>query len=74
MFCCDELAQEQKSPTSISGEMNAKHVYNSVGVHKPLLNKVKASGGCHRFLKEFLEQAREKSGRTVFCDELAQDQ
>jgi hypothetical protein len=38
MFVCDELAQEQKFPTSISGEMNAKHAYNSARVHKPLLN------------------------------------
>jgi hypothetical protein len=40
---------QQKAPPSIRGEMNAKHLYNSVGVHKPLLNEVKASGGCHRF-------------------------
>ncbi|GIN94974.1 hypothetical protein J6TS1_08440 [Siminovitchia terrae] len=30
---------------------------------KPRLNKVKASGGCHRFQKKFIERSSIKSGR-----------
>ncbi|WP_185830721.1 hypothetical protein [Siminovitchia terrae] len=30
---------------------------------KPRLNKVKASGGCHRFSEEFIERSSIKSGR-----------
>ncbi|GIN93193.1 hypothetical protein J22TS1_42440 [Siminovitchia terrae] len=30
---------------------------------KPWLNKVKASGGCHRFSKEFIERSSINSGR-----------
>ncbi|WP_313432367.1 hypothetical protein, partial [Siminovitchia terrae] len=37
----------QKSPTSVSGEMNA--YYSFQRGFKPWLNKVKAFGGCHRF-------------------------
>ena len=39
---------QQKSPTSISGEMNVKLVSVQWGF-EPRLNEVKASGGCHRF-------------------------
>ncbi|RST58060.1 hypothetical protein [Siminovitchia terrae] len=37
-------------------------VFHSVGVQTPL-NKVKASGGCHRLSEEFIEQSSIKSGR-----------
>ncbi|RST59636.1 hypothetical protein D5F11_011040 [Siminovitchia terrae] len=30
---------------------------------KPRLNKVKASGGCHRFSEEFIERSSINSGR-----------
>ncbi|WP_185830879.1 hypothetical protein [Siminovitchia terrae] len=30
---------------------------------KPQLNKVKASGGCHRFSEEFIERSSIKFGR-----------
>ncbi|GIN95398.1 hypothetical protein J6TS1_12680 [Siminovitchia terrae] len=30
---------------------------------KPRLNKVKASGGCHRFSEEFIDRSSIKSGR-----------
>ncbi len=39
---------QQKLPTSVSGEMNA-YWYSIQWGFKPLLNKVEASGGCHRF-------------------------
>ncbi|GIN90339.1 hypothetical protein J22TS1_13900 [Siminovitchia terrae] len=42
---------QQKSPTSVSGEMNANW-YFIQRKFKPRLNKVKASGGCHRFSEE----------------------
>ncbi|WP_313428552.1 hypothetical protein [Siminovitchia terrae] len=42
---------QQKSPTSVSGEMNA-YWYSIQRGFKPRLNKVKASDGCHRFLEE----------------------
>ncbi|WP_126646669.1 hypothetical protein [Siminovitchia terrae] len=42
---------QQKSPTSVSGEMNANW-YSIQRGFKPRLNKVKASGGCHRFSEE----------------------
>ncbi|WP_313428933.1 hypothetical protein [Siminovitchia terrae] len=42
---------QQKSPTSVSGEMNAYWYFIQWGF-KPRLNKVKASGGCHRFSEE----------------------
>ncbi|WP_212946726.1 hypothetical protein [Siminovitchia terrae] len=42
---------QQKSPTSISGEMNTYWYFIQWGF-KPRLNKVKASGGCHRFSEE----------------------
>ncbi|WP_313433076.1 hypothetical protein [Siminovitchia terrae] len=42
---------QQKSPTSVSGEMNANW-YSIQRGFKPQLNKVKASGGCHRFSEE----------------------
>ncbi|KAB2337316.1 hypothetical protein F7731_06795 [Cytobacillus depressus] len=41
--------------------MNAKIVPNLAGV-KPLLNKVKASGGCHDFLKEIFQASSKKNG------------
>ncbi|WP_185830579.1 hypothetical protein [Siminovitchia terrae] len=37
-------------------------VFDSVG-GKPQLNKVKASGGCHRFSEEFIERSSINSGR-----------
>jgi hypothetical protein len=45
---------QQKSPTSISGEMNA-YRYEIRWGFKLWLNKVKASGGCFRFSKEIYE-------------------
>ncbi|RST59209.1 hypothetical protein D5F11_013865 [Siminovitchia terrae] len=42
---------QQKSPTSVSGEMNA-YWYSIQWGFKPRLNKVKASDGCHRFSEE----------------------
>ncbi|WP_212946736.1 hypothetical protein [Siminovitchia terrae] len=51
---------QQKSPTSVSGEMNA-YRYSIQWGFKPRLNKVKASGGCHRFLEEIYRAI--KSGR-----------
>ncbi|WP_120116028.1 hypothetical protein [Siminovitchia terrae] len=42
---------QQKSPTSVSGEMNA-YWYSIRWGFKPRLNKVKASGGCLRFSEE----------------------
>ncbi|RST56953.1 hypothetical protein [Siminovitchia terrae] len=37
-------------------------VFHSVGVQTPL-NKVKASGRCHRFSEDFIEPSSIKSGR-----------
>ncbi|WP_120116765.1 hypothetical protein [Siminovitchia terrae] len=42
---------QQKSPTSVSGEMNA-YWYSIQWGFKPRLNKVKASSGYHRFSEE----------------------
>ncbi|WP_213021252.1 hypothetical protein [Siminovitchia terrae] len=42
---------QQKSPTSVSGEMNA-YWYSIQWGGKPQMNKVKAFGGCHRFSEE----------------------
>ncbi|WP_313431005.1 hypothetical protein [Siminovitchia terrae] len=46
---------QQKSPTSVSGEMNA-YWYSIQWGFKPRLNKVKASGGCHRFYRAELDK------------------
>ncbi|WP_120117563.1 hypothetical protein [Siminovitchia terrae] len=48
---------QQKSPTSVSGEMN---VYCIQWGFKPRLNKVKALGGCHRFLEEIYRAELDK--------------
>jgi hypothetical protein len=53
---------QQKSITSISGEMNANR-YEIQWGFKLRLNKVKASGGCHRFLKGIYRASSIKSGR-----------
>ncbi|WP_313430978.1 hypothetical protein [Siminovitchia terrae] len=50
---------QQKSPTSISGEMNA-YWYSIQWGFKPRLNKVKASGGCHRFSEEIYRAELDK--------------
>ncbi|WP_313430659.1 hypothetical protein [Siminovitchia terrae] len=43
---------QQKSPTSVSGEMNP-YRYSIQWGGKPRLNEVKAFGGCHRFSRGF---------------------
>ncbi|WP_120119499.1 hypothetical protein [Siminovitchia terrae] len=50
---------QQKSPTSVSGEMKA-YWYSIQCGFKPWLNKVKASGGCHRFSKEIYRAELDK--------------
>jgi len=50
---------QQKSPTSASGEMNA-YWYSIQRGFKPRLNKVKASGGCHRFSEEIYRAELDK--------------
>jgi len=50
---------QQKSPTSVSGEMNA-YWYSIQWGFKPRLNKVKASGGCHRFSEEIYRAELDK--------------
>jgi len=50
---------QQKSPTSVSGGMNAYWHSNQRGF-KPRLNKVKASGGCHRFSEEIYRAELDK--------------
>ncbi|WP_126646491.1 hypothetical protein [Siminovitchia terrae] len=50
---------QQKSPTSVSGEMNA-YWYSIHWGGKPLLNKVKASGGCHGFSEEIYRTKLDK--------------
>jgi hypothetical protein len=50
---------QQKSPTSISGEMNASF-YQFSGV-QTLLNEVKASGGCHGFFRGNLSSELDKN-------------
>jgi len=50
---------QQKSPTSISGEMKA-YWYSIHWGGKPRLNKVKASGGCHRFSEEIYRAELDK--------------
>jgi len=50
---------QQKSPTSVSGEMNA-YCYSIQWGGKPRLNKVKASGGCHRFSEEIYRAELDK--------------
>ncbi|WP_212947823.1 hypothetical protein [Siminovitchia terrae] len=45
---------QQMSPTFVSGEMNAFIQWG----FKLRLNKVKASGGCHRFSEEIYRAAR----------------
>ncbi|GIN97183.1 hypothetical protein J6TS1_30530 [Siminovitchia terrae] len=42
---------QQKSPNTVSGEMNA-YWYSIQWGFNPRLNKVKASSGCHRFSEE----------------------
>ncbi|WP_212953330.1 hypothetical protein [Siminovitchia terrae] len=42
--------------------MNA-YWYSIQWAFKPRLNKVKASGGCHRFSEEFIERSSINSGR-----------
>ncbi|WP_212948437.1 hypothetical protein [Siminovitchia terrae] len=49
---------QQKSPTSVSGELNA--YWYSLRGFKPQLNQVKASGGCHRFSEEIYRAAFDK--------------
>ena len=51
---------QQKSPTSISGEMNA-NCYEIQWGFKLRLNKVKASGGCLRFFKGNLSSKLDKN-------------
>ncbi|RST58404.1 hypothetical protein [Siminovitchia terrae] len=50
---------QQKSPTSVSGEMNA-YWYSIQWGFKPWLNKVKASSGCRRFLEEIYRAGLDK--------------
>ncbi|RST59594.1 hypothetical protein [Siminovitchia terrae] len=50
---------QQKSPTSVSGEINA-YWYSIQWGSKPRLNKVKASGGCHRFSEEIYRAELDK--------------
>ncbi|RST56988.1 hypothetical protein D5F11_025190 [Siminovitchia terrae] len=50
---------QQKSPTSVSGEINA-YWYSIQWGFKPRLNKVKASGGCHRFSGEIYRAELDK--------------
>ncbi|WP_212950083.1 hypothetical protein [Siminovitchia terrae] len=50
---------QQKSPTSLSGEKNANW-YSIQWGFKPRLNKVKASGGCHRFSEEIYRAELDK--------------
>ncbi|WP_212950191.1 hypothetical protein [Siminovitchia terrae] len=50
---------QQKSPTSVSGEMNACWYSIQLGF-KPRLNKVKSSGGCHRFSGEIYRAELDK--------------
>ncbi|WP_313427632.1 hypothetical protein [Siminovitchia terrae] len=50
---------QQKSPTSVSSEMNA-YWYSIRWGFKTRLNKVKASGGCHRFSKEIYRAELDK--------------
>ncbi|WP_120118800.1 hypothetical protein [Siminovitchia terrae] len=50
---------QQKSPTSVSGEMNA-YCYSIHWGFKPRLNKVKASDGCHRFSEEIYRAELDK--------------
>ncbi|RST59597.1 hypothetical protein D5F11_010840 [Siminovitchia terrae] len=50
---------QQKSPTSVSGEMKA-YWYSIQWGFKPRLNKVKASGGCHRFSAEIYRAELDK--------------
>ncbi|GIN98539.1 hypothetical protein J6TS1_44090 [Siminovitchia terrae] len=45
---------QQKSPTSVSND------YSIQWGGKPRLNKVKASGGCHRFLEEIYRAELDK--------------
>ncbi|WP_212947916.1 hypothetical protein [Siminovitchia terrae] len=52
---------QQKSPTSVSGEMKA-HWYSIEWRFTPRLNIVKASGGYYRFSEEIFEQSSIKSG------------
>ncbi|GIN90175.1 hypothetical protein J22TS1_12260 [Siminovitchia terrae] len=53
---------QQKSPISVSGEMNANW-YSIQWGFKPPLNKVKASDGCHRFSEEIYRAKFDKTGR-----------
>jgi hypothetical protein len=53
---------QQKSPTFISGEMNANR-YEIQWGFKLRLNKVKASGEPFDFQRKFIEQARRRTGR-----------
>ncbi|WP_126646521.1 hypothetical protein [Siminovitchia terrae] len=53
---------QQKSPTSVSGEMIG-YWFSIQWGFKPWLNKVKAYGGCHRFSEEFYRAELIKSGR-----------
>ncbi len=57
MICFNFI--QQKSPTSISGEMNA-YCYSIQWGFKPRLNKAKASGGCHRFSEEIYRTELDK--------------
>ncbi|GIN93131.1 hypothetical protein [Siminovitchia terrae] len=50
---------QQKSPTSVSGEINA-YWYSIQWGFRPRLNKVKASGGCHRFSEEIYRAKLDK--------------
>ncbi|GIN92275.1 hypothetical protein J22TS1_33260 [Siminovitchia terrae] len=50
---------QQKSPTSVSDEMKA-YWYSIQWGFKPRLNKVKASGGCHRFSEEIYRAELDK--------------
>ncbi|WP_213020575.1 hypothetical protein [Siminovitchia terrae] len=50
---------QQKSPTSVSGEMIG-YWYSIQWGFKPRLNKVKASGGCHRFSEEIYRAELDK--------------
>jgi len=50
---------QQKSPTSVSGEMKA-YWYSIQWGGKPRLNKVKATGECHRFSEEIYRAELDK--------------
>jgi len=63
---------QQKSPTSISGEMNA-YWYSIQWGFKPRLNKVKASADATDFQRKFIEQSSIKSGRKYAKAHLIED-